>query len=141
MLFRSVTMALTYFSPEDRHVALARAGHNSPLWRRAHRGESEYLTPPGMGLGLTGRLLFERALRLQEIELEPGDALVLYSDGITEAMNEEREQFGEDRLRAAVDACDGCDARATEQAILQAVRAFIGAAPPHDDMTLFVVRV
>ena len=136
-----VTMALVFFSPAERRVELARAGHNAPLWRRASHGESEYLTPPGMGLGLTSRLLFERALRLQQIHLQPGDAFVLYSDGITEAMNEAREQFGEDRLQAVVDACDGRDARATEQAILQAVRSFIGAAPPHDDMTLFVVRV
>src|SRR5262249_20678868 len=56
-----VTMALTFFSPEERRIELARAGHNSPLWRRAGLGESKYLTPPGMGLGLTSRLLFERA--------------------------------------------------------------------------------
>lgn len=136
-----VTMALAFFSPGDRRIELARAGHNPPLWRKAGLGQSEYLTPPGMGLGLTSRLLFERALRLQEIQLMPGDAFVLYSDGITEAMNEAREQFGEDRLQAVVDTCDGQDAQATEKAILQAVRAFIGSAPPHDDMTLFVVRV
>ena len=136
-----VTMALVFFSPAERLISLARAGHNPPLWRRPSQGRSEYLTPPGMGLGLTSRLLFERAMRLQEIELEPGDAFVLYSDGITEAMNEESDQFGEDRLQAVVDACDGCDAHATEQAILNAVRGFIGKAPPHDDMTLFVVRV
>ncbi len=136
-----VTMALAFFSPGDRRIELARAGHNPPLWRKAGMGQSEYLTPPGMGLGLTSRLLFERALRLQEIQLMPGDAFVLYSDGITEAMNEAREQFGEDRLQAVVDTCDGQDAQATEKAILQAVRAFIGSAPPHDDMTLFVVRV
>jgi serine phosphatase RsbU (regulator of sigma subunit) len=94
-----------------------------------------------MGLGLTSRLLFERALRLERIQLAPGDAFILYSDGITEAMNEGREQFGEERLQAVVDSCDGQDARSTEQAILQAVREFIGSAPPHDDMTLFVVRV
>ena len=136
-----VTMALTFFSPDQRRIQLARAGHNSPLWRRASLGHSEYLTPPGMGLGLTSRLLFERALRLQQIDLAPGDAFILYSDGITEAMNEDHEQFGEDRLQAVVDGCDGKSAQATEQAILLAVRAFIGAAPPHDDMTLFVVRV
>lgn len=136
-----VTMALAFFSPEERRIELARAGHNAPLWRRASLGKSEYLTPGGMGLGLTSRLLFERALRVQEIEMEPGDAFVLYSDGVTEAMNETLEQFGEERLQAVLDACDGCDAHATEQAILQAVRAFIGTAPPHDDMTLFVVRV
>jgi serine phosphatase RsbU (regulator of sigma subunit) len=136
-----VTMALMFYSPAERKIEFARAGHNSPLWRRTSLGRSEYLTPAGMGLGLTSRLLFERALRLQQIQLEPGDAFILYSDGITEAMNERREQFGEERLQAVVDGCDGQDARATEQAILRAVRAFIGTAPPHDDMTLFVVRV
>ncbi len=136
-----VTMALSYFSPETRCVELARAGHNSPLWRRAELGRSEYLTPPGMGLGLTSRLLFERALRPERYELAPGDAFVLYSDGITEAMNEAREQFGEDRLQGVVDACDGLTAEATRDAILKAVKDFIGTAPPHDDMTLFVMRV
>ncbi|MBM3728781.1 MAG: serine/threonine-protein phosphatase [Acidobacteria bacterium] len=135
-----VTMAAASIDPVSGVVDHVRAGHNPVLWRRAARGESVFLKPAGLGLGLAGNASFARVLRMERIQLEPRDALVFYSDGITEAMNEAREQFGEERLCQVVEDCDGRDAASTEAAILAAVRAFMGKSPPHDDMTLFVGR-
>jgi serine phosphatase RsbU (regulator of sigma subunit) len=135
-----VTMAFGWFDPREGVIEMARAGHNPVLWRRASRGESVYCQPPGLGLGITSRLLFERNLKTERLQLEPGDAVVFYSDGITEAMNKANEQFGEDRLMAALERCDGWNAADTEAEILRQVRLFMGAEPPHDDMTVFVLR-
>lgn len=135
-----VTMALGILDAGARTLELARAGHNAVLWRRTKRGESQFLQPKGMGLGMTSRVIFERTLELQQIALEPGDVVVFYSDGVPEAMNIDREQFTEDRLVAVVERCDGLPAAQIESEIARALHRFIGAAPPHDDITLFVLR-
>lgn len=135
-----VTMALGRLDPERRVLEHVRAGHNSILWRRALRGESIYVKPRGVGLGLTSNLLFERALALDSLEMEPGDVVVFYSDGITEAMNPRLELFGEERLEETVRLHASLDAAGLEQEILREVRAFMAGEPAHDDMTLFVLR-
>lgn len=135
-----VTMALGVLDAGSRTLELARAGHNAVLWRRTKRAESQFLQPKGMGLGMTSRLIFERTLELQQIALEPGDVVVFYSDGVPEAMNIDREQFTEDRLVAVVEQCDGLSAAQIQSEIARELHRFIGAAPPHDDITLFVLR-
>jgi sigma-B regulation protein RsbU (phosphoserine phosphatase) len=80
-------------------------------------------------------------MRLESMQLESGDALVFYSDGLTEAMNAEDEQFGEDRLMRAVEEMDGVDATQTREHILSRVRTFLNGTPAQDDMTLVVLRV
>lgn len=135
-----VTMALGRLDPERRLLEHVRAGHNSILWRRTSRGESCYVKPRGVGLGLTSNLLFERALAMDRLEMEPGDVVVFYSDGITEAMNPALELFGEERLEETVRLHAALDASGLEREILREVRAFMAGEPVHDDMTLFVLR-
>ena len=84
---------------------------------------------------------FGRTLEIQELDLEAGDALVLYSDGITEAVNATMQQYGEQRLLRAVDATDGQSAEAARATILRDLAQFVGTTPPRDDITLVVVRV
>ncbi len=91
-------------------------------------------------MGLTGNKLFERSVEIDRLALSPGDVVVLYSDGITEAMNTKLELFGEDRLQSVVDRHADAEAGDIERAILKEVREFMGAEPAHDDMTLFVLR-
>ena len=80
-------------------------------------------------------------LQIEELELDPGDALVLYSDGVTEAIDSTMEQFGDDRLRRAVESTDGRPAEESRAAILGELAAFVGATPARDDVTLVVLRV
>lgn len=74
------------------------------------------------------------------IDVSPGDVLVFYTDGVTEAMNANGSMFDEQRLQAIVMANRDASAETVAQAIVNAVRAFIGSTPQSDDLTLFVVK-
>jgi serine phosphatase RsbU (regulator of sigma subunit) len=136
-----VTMVLGFLDSEKRHLQCARAGHNPLVWRQAGRDETTLVSPGGIGLGITAGRVFGTQLKVEEMELAAGDAVVFYSDGITEAMNSELELFGEQRLMDAVRKTDSLDAAAARDSILSDVREFLGGVHPQDDMTLVVLRV
>ena len=136
-----VTMAAVAIHPASRRLEYARAGHNPIVWRRPLRGETLLRKPPGLGLGMCPSERFARTLRLEEFDLEAGDAVVLYSDGITEAVNPSMEQFGEERLIRSVEKTDGQSAAETRIAILRDLADFTAGAPARDDVTVVVLRV
>lgn len=136
-----VTMAMGVLDPVQRTFEHARAGHNPTVWRRASTGATSFLSPKGMGLGITGGAAFRRTLAIEKLDLEAGDMLVLYSDGLTEAMNRELEQFGEERLAQVVGTLDGLSAADARDRILAEVASFLRGNHPQDDLTLVVVRV
>lgn len=111
------------------------------VWRQPSKDSTTLVSPPGLGLGITASKVFGNQLTVEEMELAEGDAVVFYSDGITEAMNSSLEQFGEERLMETVAQTDQLDAAATHDIILKAVRDFLGGVHPQDDMTLVVLRV
>lgn len=136
-----VTMALAVLDPATRTLEYARAGHNPIVWRRHAIDDTALLAPAGMGLGITAGKIFQRSLQVQHIQPSPGDTLVFYSDGLTEAMNADQEQFGEERLMAVVAQTDRMTAREAHDHILQTVRLFLDGIHPQDDLTLVVLRV
>jgi sigma-B regulation protein RsbU (phosphoserine phosphatase) len=135
-----VTLALTRLDPATGRVTLVRAGHNPVIWRRARLNKTVTLQPGGIGVGLVSNKLFGPKLKQQAIDLEPGDTLVLYSDGLTEAENPTSELFGEERLVQAIEMSDCLDAQASLQRILHAVNEFKQDADPHDDLTLVILK-
>jgi sigma-B regulation protein RsbU (phosphoserine phosphatase) len=136
-----VTMALGALDPEARRLEYVRAGHNPAVWRRTSAGVTRFLSGPGIGLGIAGPALFAKTLTSEIIDLESGDALIFYSDGLTEAMNRNLEEFGEDRLAAAVERADGMHATATRDSILEEVGRFLEGGHSQDDLTIAVLRV
>ncbi len=136
-----VTLAMGAFDPETLAFDHVRAGHNPIVWRRPGASETSLLNAPGLGLGIVSDRLFRRSLKLEKLQLSAGDALVFYSDGVTEAMNIEQEQFGEERLMRAVESADGLDAEGVRERILSRVREFLNGVAPQDDMTIVVLRV
>jgi sigma-B regulation protein RsbU (phosphoserine phosphatase) len=136
-----VTMAAVALDPAGGLCLYGRAGHNPAIWRRTGRGESVLLKSRGLGLGMVGAEAFMRSLEIRQLELEPGDALVLYSDGVTEAVNASMDQFGEERLLRSVDRTDGRSAAEGRSMILRDVAQFMGATAPRDDITVVFVRV
>jgi sigma-B regulation protein RsbU (phosphoserine phosphatase) len=127
-------------NPAQRRFRHFRAGHNPPLLFRAATQSCHFLQPPGIGLGITASRTFERNLKVDEVQLEPGDVLVLYSDGLTECMNSAKEQYGEERLCEVLRRFAHRNAHGIEQEILREARHFRGAADPHDDLTVMVLR-
>ncbi|HVF86415.1 MAG TPA: PP2C family protein-serine/threonine phosphatase, partial [Pyrinomonadaceae bacterium] len=136
-----VTMILGVLDPPTRTITYARAGHNPGVWRSSESQTQTLLRAAGLGLGLNKGRLFDQTLRHESIEVGRGDCILFYSDGITEAMNADGEEFGEARLLSAVSRTDGLTAAQTRDEILAEVGQFLGETPPQDDVTLVVVRV
>jgi serine phosphatase RsbU (regulator of sigma subunit)/type III secretory pathway component EscS len=134
-----VTMVLAALDPATATVTLARAGHNPPLLVRPE-GPAVFLQPSGIGLGFTAGPAFENNLVTTSFRLGPGDTLLLYSDGLVECMNPDRELYGEDRLKALAEQHRHLDPEPLRDAILESARDFRGAAEPHDDMTLLILK-
>lgn len=125
----------------DDCMAFYRAGHNPLLMYSAATGRTIFCTPPGIALGLAHGAAVSGALDPHHFVMSPGDIVVLYSDGLTEALNRTGEDYGEERLAAIVRAA-AASPRACEirDAILRDIETFVDGAAPHDDMTLVVVR-
>ncbi|MGC4054332.1 MAG: SpoIIE family protein phosphatase [Paludibaculum sp.] len=132
---RFATFFYGLYEPAGGTLHYSCAGHNPCLLLRA-AGEHHWLKTPGVGLGMTRRAQYEQA----QIALQPGDALVLYTDGVTEARNPEGEEFGEARLLEALRTAPRTSAQSAAEHLLAAVTTFASGAPQHDDITLIVAR-
>jgi sigma-B regulation protein RsbU (phosphoserine phosphatase) len=131
------TFFLARIDESNGHMTFSNAGHNYPMVVR-RTGEQILLERGGLVLGIMESASYEEG----EVELKPGDLLVLYTDGISEAANAEEELYGEERLSDTVHALPReLTARAMSERILASLREFLGETEPRDDMTLMVVRV
>jgi serine phosphatase RsbU (regulator of sigma subunit) len=137
-----VTMAYAVLDASARTLTYTRAGHNPPLLIRAD-GEGDFLSASGLALGSAGPALFENLTHAETVDLRPGDLLLLYTDGVTEAMDVIGREYGEERLVswAVATARSGAPASEAVDALLKDVREFTGRAPQHDDITIVAVRV
>jgi len=128
----------TFFYAEwyaaERRLSYVNAGHHAPVLLGSAHGRQ--LSEGGFPLGLFPGAEFQTG----EVTLEPGDLLVLYSDGITESTSRTGEEFGELRLQAAIEDHLDKTLADTQAAVLEAVRAWAGDEL-EDDMTLLMVRV
>lgn len=136
-----VTLFLGIIDPVSRRFEFARAGHNPPVLFSPGDNRTQLLKPRGMGLGLNSGRIFDQSIQVDSIDLNPGDLLLIYSDGITEAMNFKKEEFGEERLEAIAGNLDGYKAQQARDAVMTEVSRFLGNIPPQDDQTLVVLRV
>jgi serine phosphatase RsbU (regulator of sigma subunit) len=128
-------------------MTFARAGHTPMIYLPGNsRAESDVkvLAPSGIVVGLRipgATEKFAELLEEDRIELNNGDVFVLYTDGITEAMNAESDLFGENRLSRLVAEHGHLDSGELRERILREVEAFVGAADQHDDMTMILIKV
>jgi serine phosphatase RsbU (regulator of sigma subunit) len=136
-----VTMTYAVVDTATRRMRYARAGHNPMIHLEARTGRTRVLTPAGLGLGLDAGDRFEAILEEDDVPLEPGDFFLFFTDGLSEAMNPGAELFGESRLRRILEDGRGLTSEELKERILEEVRAFVGDALPHDDMTLVVLKV
>jgi len=132
---RFITFFMTVADPATGELVFTNAGHNPPLLVRA-KGGFELLAGGGMILGILPMAQYEEV----STKMEPGDTLVLFSDGVTEAVNPADEDFGEQRLGDLVASLRGLSALEIVQAIHAEVARFTQGAPPADDITVVVAR-
>ena len=112
----------------------ANAGHDAPLWIAAGGRETVLLEAPGVILGAFRRT----GLEARSMMLQPGEAVVFYTDGVTEARDHDRQLFGDERLRES--AAAAVAAGGSAESVVEAVEAFTAGAEQADDLTIVVAR-
>ena len=125
-------------------LTYARGGHTPLIYMRGEESgtTAEVLTPSGLVVGLDGfQSHFEHLIEEASLRVGRGDIAVLFTDGVSEAMNEADESFGEDRLSRLVEAHADLSAEALRERILAEVDTFVGSADQHDDMTLVLFKI
>lgn len=131
-----VTVFFAVFDPADGSLRYANGGHNHPVVIHAD-GTSDVLPKTrGVALGVTQDFEYESS----EVTLAPGDTLILYTDGVTEAENAAAEQFEMERLRGLFADTPPDSAEAAVAEVFRAVEEFAGDAPQFDDITCLVLR-
>jgi serine phosphatase RsbU (regulator of sigma subunit)/pSer/pThr/pTyr-binding forkhead associated (FHA) protein len=126
-----VTVSLVSFDPKTGETRYARAGHPPPLVRDAGGNVTELGDVGGAALGVGEDSRYEQG----RCVLDRGDVVVLYSDGVTEAMNRSNALYGDDRFRAVLRGSGG-GATAVKEAVLADLEAFVSGREPNDDLTL-----
>jgi sigma-B regulation protein RsbU (phosphoserine phosphatase) len=133
-----VTAAAAYFHLKTNNVEIASAGHPPAFLKR---GRQLFEVPAqGLFIGQAAGQMFTPTLKPATFEAQKDDVFVFYSDGVTEAMNQRKEEFGQDRLKESL-AVSGGNAREIAARCLRSVRNFIGKEPQSDDVTIVTARI
>jgi len=142
-----ITMTYAVIDRRRRTLTYARAGHTPLLYLPGDADATpravRALTPDGLVLGLRidDGQLFERLLEEETLPLRTGDVYLLYTDGLTEAMNRTDDCFGEQRLSRFIEEHAHLPCAELRERMVREVAAFVGDAPQHDDMTLILLKV
>ena len=132
-----ITLFYGVLDPANGMLVYCNAGHHPPFMVRAElEASTDLLTRTGIPLGVNDDATWES----REVRIHPGDLLLLYSDGVIEAQNVDKELFGEGRVLDIIRAYLSRQARDVEEALLSGVRDFAGDAPQFDDITLMVIK-
>jgi serine phosphatase RsbU (regulator of sigma subunit) len=142
-LERNHFITTTYYLLDtvSKRIWYSRAGHCPTLYFDSLKGESEYLEVRGMGLGVLRNNNYKNYVTEKVFHYRPGDIVLLYTDGIVEARNEQGEEFGYGKLRQALNESHHLPAQQIKEMLIQWVYDFIGANTlPDDDYSLVVVK-
>lgn len=131
-----ITFFLAQYDPDTSILTSINAGHNYPLLVTAD-GNIKHLRSGGLCLGMLPKSRYEK----ESNQMMPGDLLVMYTDGVTEAFNHDEEEFGEERLEELLINNRRHSAQEILDAILNAVSNFVDGAPQYDDITLAVFKM
>ena len=136
---RYATFFYAQYDPESRQLSYVNAGHNPPMLfrKRGSAWQIERLETGGTVVGLLPQFPYRQA----GVALEARDLLVIFTDGISEAMNPSDEEWGEARMMEAIERSASLSAAELIEKLMQAADAFASGAKQHDDMTLVVLRV
>jgi serine phosphatase RsbU (regulator of sigma subunit) len=128
------------YIPEKKIFQFVRAGHNPIIFTSNHNSKSQFIQPAGLAIGLDKGEIFNKIIKLESVKLSAGDKLFLYTDGLTEARNEDGEEYGEERLCKILESSKKSSSRELKEYLLEDIMHFVGDTPLHDDMTFIVIK-
>ena len=134
-----ITMTLALFDTQEGTITFCRAGHMPLL--TANNGTVESIKTEGIGLGLEKGEVFDRTLQEVVLQTKSNQIFAFFSDGITEAMNEKDEMFGEDKLTEILKGKSNNRSTEVMNKVWSEVQLFRGTTPVNDDMTMVIVKV
>jgi len=145
-LFRSiestvfVSLIYAQIDYNKKEMLYSRAGHNPIIFVRANE-PPRLLQPDGIALGLDEGQLFDKVITEDQLPLQKDDVLIFYTDGVTEAMDQQLREFEESRLLELAENLEGKRSQEILSTIVEAVRRFVGPAKSHDDYTVVVLKM
>jgi sigma-B regulation protein RsbU (phosphoserine phosphatase) len=132
---RFTTAFLAEFDHASRNLSYINAGHNAPVLRRSS-GTVERLTQGGLPLGIQASGSYECG----SVALQAGDWLVIFTDGLVEAVNHSDEEYGEARMLAGLQSGATLSPNELLSQMMRDVDSFVGATPQHDDITCLLIK-
>lgn len=135
-----ISMAYAVLEAGEGRLTLARAGHDPALCFRHENGTIESLRPPGLALGIDSGDVFGRVTRDQVVELRQGDCILLYTDGVKEAVDMRGDEFGMERMSDVFREASALGAEAVLRRVQEELRDFTGECPQMDDITLVAIE-
>lgn len=135
-----VTACTAFFPKNSQHFIFARAGHNAPILFNKEKDATFDLRSDGFALGMTSTNNLKAHLKEKKFQFKAGDSVLFYTDGLTEARNDNGEEFGEDRLDAIMNIYGSLHAKSIVQKIQSSLENFIGSEKPGDDITFTCVH-
>lgn len=131
-----VTMLYMVLNLRTHVLTVARAGHERPVWYRAGDQHFSFIDSAGMALGMADMATFESVLREETVQLSPGDVILAYTDGITEAQNADHEEWGLDQFLESVHTSAPDGANAVLNNVQQRLLRFVGSVEQYDDILI-----
>ena len=132
-----VTVFYGVYDPASKVLTFSNGGHNPPLVVHADGSSEELELTGGIALGAVPQFEYGQA----SVQLRPGDMVVFFTDGVTEAINPRNDEFGLEAVQALFEDGETRSAQEAAEMILKAVREFAGEAPQFDDLTCMILRV
>lgn len=136
-----ITMLYMVYNLRTRELMHARAGHERPILRRARQSSIEAIDSKGMAIGLADPDVFDMLIQDVSIQLDEGDMVVIYTDGITEALDEKNQEWGTLNLRNAINTDSAQGADGLIHSIRSQIARHVGAQQQSDDMTILALKI
>jgi serine phosphatase RsbU (regulator of sigma subunit) len=135
-----VTASAAFFPNDEDHFIIARAGHNIPLVYSKKHDATFKLKTDGFALGMTSTKNLRKSLEEKKFQFDPGDSLLIYTDGLVELRNDTGEEFGEERLEGLFSIYGSLHAKTITQKIQSSIELFLGDEKPLDDITFTTIH-
>ncbi|MFL2451792.1 MAG: SpoIIE family protein phosphatase [Verrucomicrobiales bacterium] len=135
-----ISLAYVVLEENSGKIQIARAGHDAPLHYSVNKNNIEPINSPGIAIGIDSGKVFDKSIQSIELEMNQGDFLLLYTDGVNEASDIRGEEFGTERLYKTLINTSMLGSKEVVEGIQEKVTKFAGNVPQNDDITLIAIK-